>query len=478
MPCITGDWVGVNTAPTPPLVRSKPHFGWWALLYAVMVFYASTLVTVTGIAIVWRDPEQMLWKLINIPLIEHGSDQRADWMGNLGMLIPLGFLLTGMLLPAPRPMQRRWGKQGPLYGGVARRVIAAIVALVLCFTYIVAVKYVQLFTPRTVNLNYIIAQTSGAVIGILCCAVGIDAITAAMRRIREGSHAGLVSLLRLYTLTVFIFVLAPFDVVISPGDFADRLASLPNSLFSIPGADRALHLRALIILGGAGMMVPVGMLLQAARPNRSLAGVVGIGLLLVCAMLVLSMCILSAAPTLVSVPVRLGGILAGAVVYRGLGRWDIAPLRRVLPYLAGLAVLPYLAALLVANSLVSLHWRSPAETWAVLDPRFFLPFWTHYMVPKAQAIKSVVVHALMYAPVGAMIWAWFGGGRWQLRLAAVLAFMVAVTIEVGRMMAPGLMLDLNNAAIGTVAAGFTVGFMRILWTMLENVRAARMAHDG
>lgn len=477
MPCIAGGWVGVNTAPTP-LVRSNPHFGWWALLYAVLVFYVSTLVTVTGIAIVPRDPEQMLWKLINIPLIAHGSDQRADWMGNLGMLIPLGFLLTGMLLPAPRPMERRWGRQGPLYGGVARRVVAAIGALLLAFAYIVAVKYVQLFTPRTVSLNYIIAQTSGAVIGILFCVVGIDAITALLRRVRDGSHAGLLSLLRLYTIALFVFVLAPFDVVISAEDVADRLASLPNSLFDIPGADRGRHLRLLIILGGGGMMVPVGMLLQAARPKRSLAGVVGIGVLLAGTMLALSMCMLSAAPTLFSVPVRLGGILAGALVYRGLGRWDIAPWRRVLPYLAGLAVLPYLAALLIANSLVSLHWRSPAEAWAVMDPRYFLPFWTHYMVPKAQALKSVVVHALMYMPVGAMIWAWFGGGRWQLRLAAVLAFLLAVLVEVGRMMTPGLMLDLNNAAIGTVAAGFTVGFMRILWTMLLSIRAARLPHDG
>lgn len=462
----------------PVLARSKPHFGWWALLYAVLVFYASTFVSVTGIVIFPRDPEQMFWKLLNVPLIRHGSDQRADWMGNLGMLIPLGFLVAGALLPAPRPAGRSWGKQGPLYGGVARRVMAVILALVLCGAYIVGVKYVQLFTPRTVNLNYIIAQTSGATIGILLCVCGIDALTMRVRDIREGSHAGLVSFLRLYTVAVFLFILAPFDVVLSAGDVADRLVSLPNSLFDIPGADRALHLRLLIVLGGAGMMVPVGMLLQAVRPGRSLMGVAGIGFLLVCAMMGLSMCILSASPTFVSIPLRLGGVLAGAVVYRVLGHFDVRPWRRALPYLAALAVLPYLVALLAANSLVSFRWRTPTEAWAVLDPRFFLPFWTHYMVPKAQAIKSVVVHVLMYMPVGAMIWAWCGSGRWQMRLAAGLGFGLAMAMEIGRAMTPDLMLDLNNAAIGAVAAGLTVSLMRMLWAMLESVRATRLRTDG
>lgn len=456
------------------LARGKPHFGLWALLYAAVVFYASTFVTITGIVINQRDPEAMFWKLLNVPLSVHGSDQRSDWMGNLWMLIPLGFLAAAALLPRPRPEGRTWGRPGPLYGGIPRRVVAAVVAFLLCFAYIAAVKYAQLFTQRTVNLNYIIAQSSGAGFGILLCVCGIDAITERVRRIRDGTHAGLVALLQFYTIAVFLFVLAPFDIVVSAQDVADRLVSLPNSLFSVPGADRALHLRVLIILGGAGMMAPVGMMLQAARPGRSLLGVAGIGFLLVCAITGLSMCILSASPTLVSVPLRLGGVLAGAVVYRLLGHFDVRPWRRALPYLAVLAVLPYLAALLAANSLVSFRWRTPAEAWAVLDPRYFLPFWTHYMVPKAQAIKSVVVHALMYMPIGAMIWAWCGGGRWQARLAAVLGFLLALAMEIGRAMTPELMLDLNNAAIGAVAAGLTVSVTRMLWAMLESVHASRV----
>ena len=460
------------------LSRAKPHFGLWALLYAAVVFYASTFVTITGIVINRRDPGQMFWQLLNVPLVAHGSDQRSDWMGNLWMLIPLGFLAAAALLPAPRPAGRRWGRQGPIYGGIPRRVVAAFGAFVLCFAYIAGVKYAQLFTQRTVSLNYIIAQTSGAGFGILLCVCGIDAITERVRRIRKGTHDGFVSILQFYTIAVFVFALAPFDIVVSARDVADRLVSLPQSLFSMPGADRPLHLRVLIILGGIGMMAPVGMMLQAARPARSLAGVAWVGFMLVCAMTTLSMCTLSASPTLVSVPLRMLGVLMGAGVYRVLGHWDVRPLRRALPYLAALAVLPYLAALLAANSLVSFHWRTPAEAWAVLDPRYFLPFWTHYMVPKSQAIKSVVVHALMYMPAGAMVWAWLGGGRGQVRLAAVLGFLLAVAMEAGRAMTPDLMLDLNNAVIGAVAAGFMVGLMRMLWAMLESVAPARARTDA
>jgi hypothetical protein len=174
----------------------------------------------------------------------------------------------------------------------------------------------------------------------------------------------------------------------------------------IPGADRPLHLRALIVLGGAAMLAPVGMLLQAAVPDRPLRRVAMLGLLLAAGMTLGSMTILGAAPSLFSVPLRWLGVIGGAVAYRWLRRHAIAPLRPILPWLAAAAVLPYLLALLVANSLLPLRWRSMAEIWAVLDPRFFLPFWTHYMVPKAQAIKSVAVHALMYMPVGMMVWAW------------------------------------------------------------------------
>ncbi len=465
-------------AAAAPVPARRPHFGVWALLYAAAVFYASVVVTQGVMEFTWHDPEQVFWKLVNVPLVANGSDQRADWMGNLGMLLPLGFLTAAMLLPAPRPRGRTWGRQGALYGGVSRRVFAAIAALPVCFVFIVGVKYAQLFTPRTVTLNYIIAQTTGACLGILWCVVGIDAMTVAVRRIRDGSYQGLLALLRFYTLAVVFFVAAPFDVVLSAGDVADRLASLPNSLFAIPGADRPAHLRLLIVAGGAAMMMPVGMLLQATRPGQSLAGVAARGLVLAVGMLGLSMAILGASPTLVSVPLRMAGIIGGAVVYRILGRINLALWRRVLPWLAALGVLPYLGALLVANSLVSLRWRMPSDVLATFDPRFLLPFWTHYMVPKAQAIKSVVVHALMYLPVGAAVWAWFGGGAWQTRLAFVLAFVLGVVMEIGRLFTPGLMLDLNNALIGAIAAAGMVGLSRILWAMLESIRATRLAAEG
>ena len=453
--------------------RPRPHFGWWALLYALVVFYASTFVSVTGIVIFPRDPEQMFLKLMAVPLVAHGSDQRADWMGNLGMLIPLGFLATAYLLPAPRPAGRTWGVQGPLYGGIVRRVFAVIGAMILCVPFILGVKYVQLFTPRTVILNYIIAQTAGAAIGSLLCVCAIDVITVQLRQMRDGSHAGLVSALRLYTVAVFVFALAPFDAVVSAQDVADRMLSLPNSLFAIPGADRSMHLRLLILAGGAGMMVPVGMWLQARTPAISFAGAILRGLALVVLMLVLSMAILSASPSLFSVPLRLGGILAGIVAYRLLARFPLLPARRALGWLAALALLPYLAALLAANSVAAFAWRNPAEVWATLDPRYLLPFWTHYMVPKAQAIKSVVVHVIMYMPIGAMVWAWCGGGRWQAWLAAILGFALALAMEVARAMTPGLMLDLNNVTLAAVAAGAAVGLARMLWAMAASIYAMR-----
>jgi hypothetical protein len=221
------------------------------------------------------------------------------------------------------------------------------------------------------------------------------------------------------------------------------------------------------------MMVPVGMWLQARAPAQTVAGGIMRGFILAAAMLTLSMAVLSAGPSLVSVPLRLSGVLCGILLYRLLARHPIAPARGAVGWLALMCVLPYLGALVIANSLLHFAWRDPWTTWVNLDPRYFLPFWTHYMVPKAQAIKSLVVHVLMYLPVGAMVWAWCGNGRWQRWLAALLGFAVALVMEAGRAMTPGLMLDLNNAAIAAVAAGAAVELAGMVWAMAESIPAAR-----
>src|ERR1700727_3241539 len=76
-------------------------------------------------------------------------------MGNFLMLGPLGWLLAATF--SPRFETRR-----------ALSATAALSVFILCVGFILAVKWAQLFfPPRTVTLNYVIAQSIGAAAGIM-----------------------------------------------------------------------------------------------------------------------------------------------------------------------------------------------------------------------------------------------------------------------------------------------------------------------
>jgi hypothetical protein len=122
------------------------------MVYAAAVLYVSVVLGPTGFNFVPRDPGVAWRMLLATPYLANGSDQRPDWMANLVMLIPLGFLTTGALWPR---------------NGVLRRGAAAGAALFGCVIVVVAVKYAQLFFPsRTVSLNYILAQSLGSLGGV------------------------------------------------------------------------------------------------------------------------------------------------------------------------------------------------------------------------------------------------------------------------------------------------------------------------
>ena len=137
----------------------------------------------------------------------------------------------------------------------------------------------------------------------------------------------------------------------------------------------------------------------------------------------------------------------------------------------------YLVALLAVNDLFITHWRTVDEAWDAIDERFFWPLWTHYIVSKAQATRSLAVHVVLYAPIGVMLWAkaresGYGAGRIGLgrQIAALMiGFWVSLAIEIGRWFHPDLKPDFNNAAIAAIAAWGALVLMPHAWAMLRNV---------
>ena len=220
-----------------------------ALLYAATMFYASTVVSPAGFAYIPGDPVDNLYRLIDIVLsgfVAHGSDQRADWMGNLAMTIPLG----GLLMLALR-----------------ERLCGGALAFAIGVVWVLFVKYVQLHFPRTVTLNYIAAQSIGLLIGI--CATGISRrwLVFLLDAMRHPNRDALLALALAASAASLLLVWAPFDIALSGGDLVDRIDMLSHSLLAFPAEGRAAGLRlALLGLGGLAF-APVGVA-APGRPGR------------------------------------------------------------------------------------------------------------------------------------------------------------------------------------------------------------------
>ncbi len=429
-----------------------------AALYLLVMAYASTVIGPAGLHFVPMALADALRAFMRIRFVANGSDQRADWIGNLMMLAPYGFLLSAGLYPR-------------VPAGMIRRGFAFAGALALGIVTVVTIKYAQLFfPPRTVTLNYVAAQSIGVVIG--CAVFSVWRRAAPMTgRWRNGN--GLALVLRLYVLALLVFLLMPLDFALNAADLGAQLARLPDALTLIPGSNRPPSVQALVLVGGTLAFLPVGAWLTlrkngAWHVGRSLPSVLLRGFALTAGVFVLSTLIMGAYPSVLAILYRTGGIAMGAVLMHRIASEDPQRLRYRLGRLVPLLVLPYLIALAQANQLLSLQWQSPADAAEHLYPLGLVPLFDYYIVPKANAAKNIVAHLIMYMPVGIALWLrrpWARNGA----AAAALAGVLALCVETARYLRPGLEGDINAIAIGASGAWLAATVMPSVWAMLETL---------
>jgi VanZ family protein len=460
----------------PDGVQSKPsRLVGWAFLYATIVVYSSLAVGPLGFHFVYIHPAKAWQLFLQTRYVENGSDQRADWIANLLLTVPLGFFAAGLIRAK--------------FGGLPSRV-AAILAFSGSVTFILAVKYAQLFfPPRTVTLNYITAQTIGSIFGIALFALSRTwRYRAALKSLER--HDGLVIILRLYTTAIILYFLFPFDFVISVDDLLGRLAELPSILPASPGEGQSIWLRAVLIAADMAATLPIGMLLAVNGRGRSFFDLLIRGFVLMVGIMIVTMFIMGGRPYLWVLLYRTVGIGLGInFIARIKGRdfrWWHYRMTRFLP----LAAIAYVVAVLFINEIVTSHWRTYDQAMRALDRRGLLPFWHYYISTKAHGAKSFMVHALTFAPIGIMVWwrreKWAGGGIFS----AVCAFIFSLAIETGRWFKPGLQPDFSNPMIAAAAAYAAFWMMPILWRMLQHeatlpvvprpkrkARGSEVAHD-
>lgn len=446
-------------------ILTRSRFALAALLYGFAIVYSSTVVGPTGIHFVPMDISKAWDQFLRTPYLIHGSDQRADWMANLIMFVPMGFLVSGALRS-----NRAFGLQ----------VINAPAAFALCVAFLLAVKYLQLFFPgRTVSLNYIMAQSMGS-------AVGVVMFFSLRRKILAAGQVADVhklarGLLIAYAFAYVLFMLLPLNFTLSATDWEARLREVPLLLLSWPGTGRSNIIRLSLVLASVLAAIPLGVLLALRAGERSTLWCVAVSLMAMSTITILKIFVMSATPYLATIGLTTAGMFLGVCVVKWGDRRQITMFRILLLRSLPLLVPLYVIAVLAVNGLLTLHWRSPAQALESLDMRGLIPFWNWYIVSKAQAAQSQAVHAIMFAPVGVMLSLRRPAKAGDAWTAAALAFLFAMLVEAGRWFLPGLSPDFYEAVTAALAGGFAVPLARLIWRITESTPEAyrkSAAEDG
>lgn len=438
---------------------ANPRFLGWLMLCALLMVYSSTVVGPSGPNFVpldadtaWRE-----FRLRAFTWVSLGSDQRADWMGNLMMGVPFGFLLAGTLWPRDR-----------MAAGRAPAAWAAGAAAGLALLFVLAVKFAQLyFPPRTVMLNYVVAQGVGAAIGIALLTVWRNRAPRTPRLHLPQPGELLRLALAAYSIAWLVFVLMPLDFALNRADLLAIGQRLPEMIAAVPGANRPPVVRAALLVAGSLAAAPLGMWLVLGPQGRlrPVGVAVAQGLAAMVALLLLSMLVISASPSLISVPLRTLGVAIGAAAMHRLWRQDPERMLQRWRTMTVWAVMPYFALLLAVNGLLSLDWRTPAEAARASNPLGLLPLYDYYIVSKNTAAANIVAHAVMYAPIGFLVWLQFG----RASTAAAIAVPLALVVEAARYLRPGLEGDINAIAVAGLAAYWTTRSMPSVWRLVRSV---------
>lgn len=459
----SGTRVGDNALQRNPLRREgvavpelgREHAPWraasagrWILLYSCFLAYTSTLIGPGGVHFVPISLTEAWSRFLGLDYLRPGDLVWQDAVANGLALVPIGFLSIALWWSRAKPRARP----------------ALLILTILCnLTLILSLKFLQLyFPPRTVALDYIVAQGLGSGLGVgafLCWRVLFPRREAADRRVLS---AALVA----YALGLLGFLLFPFDFVLNPAQLRQRLAELPYLLFATPGEGRPLLSRVLVCGLYAAETLPLGMLLALQWPRHRLRNCV-LGLVAIGGFALLQVLLLHGNPSVVAALCRGAGIVGGVLVINAVNqlsliRWRLQ-LARAVPWLVTL----YVLVLFLSNDLVRFNWRTPEEALLALDWRGLWPFWHAYIVSKTQAFSSLVGHLLMYMPIGIFVWLRRGTRADSAVLAVSTAVALSALVEIGRWFSPGLQPDITNILIAGLAARCAIPAAEMFWHTLS-----------
>jgi VanZ family protein len=409
------------------------------LAYAVFVVYGSLV----PLEFRPREFDDALAAFRNIPYLDLGVASRADWVANILLYIPLGFLLCGAANSARAP---------------AARIAGTLVAVGFCIALAFAVEFAQLyFPPRTVSQNDLIAETIGTLLGVaLWFALG-PRIVGLAGHVRAGGPRATRAALILYVAAYLAFSLFPYDFLVSGKELADKLTVSGRSAWVLSDACGDVARCNAKLLGEILLAAPLGMLygMLRGRDRPAHYGRVFLwGLALGVAIEGLQIFLASGVSQGSSILARGLGVVWGLAFQRVFDLGWFTRNRNALRKLAWVAAPAYFAVALYIKGLLP-----PAldATWAALEKLqslSFLPFYYHYYTSETEAMQSLLLNAGLYLPVGLLVWITRTPGRDRATrwIAAGAGAAVALAIETLTLFTIGKRADPTNILIAAATS--------------------------
>jgi len=402
----------------------------------------------------------------NLPFLEFRIGSRSDWVSNVLLFVPLGFLGAGLAT-----------------GGGAHRGVVGLILAGLCLIPLVlfscALEFAQYwFPPRIVNPLDVQAQLVGSVIGMGAWSLVGGMLVEWLGRWRELRPAW-IALLGL----LFLAQLAPMDLSIAPSDHKQKLARGGVELIPFrkhPLSETATQL-GLFGCAVTGALMGVALVNLGRDQWLQSRSIWMNGLLLT-----LGMCAIEAIQLLVisrvsSTSNLVVGLVAGwlAVIVarqsQGPGGWEPLPAERGYLHLAtGLATW-------LAGALVLCGWF-----WWPLEPRLErVPIERNLRLFRSQQLGSWLVSGdydwatksklLWFFPLG-MLLGWIcrrAQVDWRLPawplllLGTVLTFHLSLGTELGQALFPPHAPDQTDLALsGTLGTlGLLAGWLVARWVL-------------
>jgi VanZ family protein len=394
------------------------------------------------------DFDDALGRFARLPYLNLGAGNRADWVANILLFLPLGWLAAAFFVPHPR---RRFD------------LLAVLPSLALGTAWAIAVEFGQLYFPnRTVSINDILAEVIGAFMGAwMWSAFGARSL-GWWRELIRGGRATADAVLAAYLLVYLGLSLSPFDFVISADELAEKIASNLHGWWLAPvGCGRTpcsakLFAEALAVL-------PVGWWLAMRRGGGpgsvAAAGVLGAGLGVVIELA--QFLLVSGTSQGASVAARVAGVAAGAWLYTVRDRLLGVDWARWGRPLVLAAVVPWLAAVAYVGGWFGGRWLGLDAGLSRLPGVEWMPFYYQYYSTEQALIRSTLVHLALYAPVGAAVWLWgrrtrSGSGA----AAAMLAAATATVAETGKLFIQGKHPDYADVLFAMAAAWTAATLLR------------------